>query len=311
MSGKIEKCALCGNVGELQNSHIIPAFVYKWLKNTSATGFLRAGDKINVRTQDGHKEKLLCSICEKLLNKYETEFANKIFHPFINSELDKQGSGRGIIKQFYYEEWLLKFLISVQWRLLFSVELTPNDVKNSLLIQKDNFINIWRDYLLGNRSDTGNSESYLIFMQSLAKAFGNFPKNINDKINHYILRTADGTIAYSRNKLAVYSKLGPIALFSCIQPAKLKDTRDLRIRKRGVIKLAQNLKNSEIANFIYIDRPNEVIPKWEMSDNQWQKIEDSFKSNPERVKDSLTIHAHNADLEIQRRKFSQYHSNEE
>ena len=32
---------LCGETKELQESHILPGFVYRWLKETSATGYLR------------------------------------------------------------------------------------------------------------------------------------------------------------------------------------------------------------------------------------------------------------------------------
>ena len=34
-------CALCGQQKDLRKSHIVPRFVGKWLKSTSATGFLR------------------------------------------------------------------------------------------------------------------------------------------------------------------------------------------------------------------------------------------------------------------------------
>jgi len=34
-------CSLCKQNKEIRRSHIIPRFVSKWLKTTSATGFLR------------------------------------------------------------------------------------------------------------------------------------------------------------------------------------------------------------------------------------------------------------------------------
>lgn len=45
-------CALCRDNTELKESHIIPKFVGKWLKRTSATGYLRNIDNINKRQQD-------------------------------------------------------------------------------------------------------------------------------------------------------------------------------------------------------------------------------------------------------------------
>jgi hypothetical protein len=65
----------------MQLSHANPAFVYKWLKETSATGSLRSGERPNLRAQDGHKAYWLCRKCEEALNAFETPFATKVFHP--------------------------------------------------------------------------------------------------------------------------------------------------------------------------------------------------------------------------------------
>jgi hypothetical protein len=75
-------CALCRKTSILIQSHIIPKFVYKWLKDNSATGYLRFGKNPNKRSQDGFKENMLCRNCEDIFNKWETEFATNIFHPF-------------------------------------------------------------------------------------------------------------------------------------------------------------------------------------------------------------------------------------
>jgi hypothetical protein len=40
-------CALCQDETNLKESHLIPKFVGKWLKRTSATGYLRDIDNIN------------------------------------------------------------------------------------------------------------------------------------------------------------------------------------------------------------------------------------------------------------------------
>ena len=74
-------CRLCGATKELQESHILPGFVFRWKKETSATGYLRFGQQPNLRVQDGVKLHLLCRDCEQRFNNWETEFANRIFHP--------------------------------------------------------------------------------------------------------------------------------------------------------------------------------------------------------------------------------------
>lgn len=38
----------------------------------------------------------------------------------------------------------------------------------------------------------------------------------------------------------------------------MKNVTDIKIGMRGRIKTAQHIKNSDIANFIFINRPNEV-----------------------------------------------------
>src|SRR3989338_2133962 len=70
-------CKLCGINDELQNSHIIPSFIYRWLKETSGTGFLRFGQTPNKRVQDGLKDYLLCSSCEGLFQKLYTKSADR------------------------------------------------------------------------------------------------------------------------------------------------------------------------------------------------------------------------------------------
>jgi hypothetical protein len=67
-----DQCRLCLKQSELENSHIIPSFLYRWLKETSGTGFLRFGRNPNRRVQDGLKEYWLCPTCEDLLGKWET-----------------------------------------------------------------------------------------------------------------------------------------------------------------------------------------------------------------------------------------------
>jgi len=77
----ISLCRLCRATKELQESHILPGFVFRWKKETSATGYLRFGQQPNLRVQDGVKLHLLCRECERRFNNWETEFANRIFTP--------------------------------------------------------------------------------------------------------------------------------------------------------------------------------------------------------------------------------------
>jgi hypothetical protein len=101
-------CALCKRNVPLVESHIIPKFVFRWKKETSATGFLRFSQTPNKRVQDGLKVPMLCIDCEGLFNGFETPFSKRLFYPYISD-----GGQR-----LPYDSWLLKFCVSVSWRIL-------------------------------------------------------------------------------------------------------------------------------------------------------------------------------------------------
>ena len=100
------QCLLCHETRELRRSHIIPKFVSDWQKASSATGYIRNAKAINVRFQDGDKERWLCDDCEGRLNVWETPTATHVFHP----------CNRRDPIPYEYGPWLLKFAISVSWR---------------------------------------------------------------------------------------------------------------------------------------------------------------------------------------------------
>ena len=97
--------ASTGAVKELQESHILPRFVFRWLKETSATGYLRSGQQPNLRVQDGLKLHLLCQDCKQRFNHWGTQFANEIFHPMTQGTAERASYGP-----------LLLFWVSVSWR---------------------------------------------------------------------------------------------------------------------------------------------------------------------------------------------------
>jgi len=46
-------CAFCGEHKDLKVSHVLPAFVFRWLRGRSGSGHLRDTDNPNRRVQDG------------------------------------------------------------------------------------------------------------------------------------------------------------------------------------------------------------------------------------------------------------------
>ena len=147
------RCGLCGKEKELQESHIIPSFVFKWLKDSSVTGHFRHGETINKRVQDGAKLYLLCWDCEQLFGKWEDIFAKEVFMPLHQNKPIKQ-----------YGTWLLKFSTSVSWRVLtfFKNHLDLNHFPDNLLKSVDNALKIWQEFLLDKRPHPECCEQHLL-----------------------------------------------------------------------------------------------------------------------------------------------------
>lgn len=66
----MNKCALCGNEAELELSHILPKFLFRYQKKSSPTGNIRSVVNPNRIVQDGEKLPFLCGGCEDLFSRY-------------------------------------------------------------------------------------------------------------------------------------------------------------------------------------------------------------------------------------------------
>lgn len=181
----VGQCALCGLTKELRESHIIPDFVGKWLKDTSATGYLRQAVNPNKRIQDIFKIHLLCNDCEVLFSKYEKAFSENIFSPFQKGE-----------KAFHYDEWFLKYIISISWRVgVLELNKQQSIIPLKLIEELRVAVDIWKDYLLGNRKNVGSYESHVFFLDILESVSPG--GKVLENMNWYFLRAIDATVAYS------------------------------------------------------------------------------------------------------------------
>lgn len=138
-------CKLCAQNEAVENSHIIPAFVYRAIKSDSPTKYFRNLHSPNKRLQDGDKEPLLCQVCEQRFSEAEQLFASRIFLPFHNNDIDN----------FIYQEWLHYFLVSLAWRtLICDLEgfIQDKDVPPEVVSIISDTEAVARDYLLGTSS---------------------------------------------------------------------------------------------------------------------------------------------------------------
>jgi hypothetical protein len=67
--------------------------------------------------------------------------------------------------------------------------------------------------------------------------------------------------------------MGPLVIMSSLIPNKLTRMNDTLIRKKGIIKTAQNLGNSFINQFLFVTRPNEALRQYIFSEKQQKIVE--------------------------------------
>jgi hypothetical protein len=278
-------CELCGTKAPLLQSHVIPSFVFKWLKKS---GHIRFGETPNRRAQDGIKQDWLCRGCEDLFNSFETPFAGQIFHPY-----DTEAATR-----VRYGEWMLKFCASVAWRSLLHLKqgghLTP--LTQRQLLSVDDALRTWSRFLRGEYKHTGAHEIHLLPLGEISESRGlKFPPNIN----RYLARTVDLNLGASESVCFVFSKLGPFAVFGFIElpyPDQWKGTKILQ--KGGVFAPGKYRLPIQLIDYLTdrATRSKAVMEK--LSVTQRQKVNQSIRADPERFLQSGIFKAMQRDVEM-------------
>ena len=212
------------------------------------------------------------------------------------------------IRPIPYNEWLLKFVVSVQWRVLtIHTRLeTPRLVSERIKYRFDEAMSValhnWAEYLLGNSATSGQERHYVIFLHNVAASMDDVPERLNDRINTYLLRTVDSTLAFSGNNLLLYAKLGPIVLITALRPYELKSMKDAQVKKRGSIGIGQNLRNTDVNEFIWVTRPNDAMSKVNVSEKQIRKMNADFERKLANSKHLHQIHALESDFQLRERR---------
>lgn len=223
----IQQCRLCDNEVTLENSHIVPKFIFKHLKKTSPTGFIREAKNPNKPIQDGIKLPFLCGDCEDIFSKWETMFANKIFYPYQNKES----------QEFEYEVWLTKYLASVSFRVLvYLYEETGLDYFSpGMLVYVDKAILNLKSYLLGKTEHPKEQRQLLLLLDFLGP---NSIRETPDNFNTYIGRAIDIDVLTTDHDSFIYVKY---LKFLHLCPIKLSTNtgwRTARINpKKGILKV--------------------------------------------------------------------------
>lgn len=148
-------CRLCGLNPAIENSHVIPAFVFRAIRSDSPTGFFRNPNHPNQRLQDGDKLALLCICCEQRFGEAERQFANGVFSEFHLNDQD----------QFRYGPWLHYFMTSLAWRtLILDLPGLIADAANppSALDRLVSASEMMRNYLLGAHNLAGSLRNHAL-----------------------------------------------------------------------------------------------------------------------------------------------------
>ena len=230
-------CKLCKKDRPLRNSHVIPAFVARWLRKTSATGNLRSSRQPNQLVQDTRKLPMLCHECEQRFGAWEAKFARCIFLP---RHAGTSAAGN-------YGPWLRLFLASIAWRVA-TVQIANHTQVGSNYNNAAQSLEHWRRFLL---DETTNFEEYtihLLFLNATTLTSESLPKYYN----HFLLRTTGYRLIVQPRVLAVLVKLPGMVVWLPILPRKPRGwvvarttARDWRIERwlqllRWLAKVARN-----------------------------------------------------------------------
>ena len=192
---------------QCEDSHIIPAFVIRWLKKTSATGFMRGTKDPNQRLQDGKKYPLLCEQCEDRISVFEGDFASEVFHPYTHS---KQVG-------LPYGESCLKFFVSLVWRALHHLWITDTDPAKPLQPEfqgaLDKPYHVWREFLLGQRPHPG---SFTVHVFPVDDVTGSTVQNTPSKASQYNTGAIDMDLVCCDSWGHVYVKIPYFLVFGTV-----------------------------------------------------------------------------------------------
>ncbi|MCQ2999772.1 hypothetical protein NLO98_08380 [Pseudomonas syringae] len=278
------ECKLCGAKGELRLSHFIPKFVGKWVKDTSATGYIRHNTSINKRSQDIAKDYWLCGACEGLFSDWEREFANKIFYPFVNDGRDTAN----------YTDWLAKFCASLSWRTLSYIRSLNEVDKHEWSSKEQKALDTLSDFVLGKVANLGIYEQHLFPLDAMESTNADVPKNIN----RYLLRTMQMDILSSDNgHLLIYTKIPKFIVLGIAGHPESKKMRSSRVAiNGGRIAPATYYWPEGFAQYLF-GKANEISDLYKSMDPaQHAAIDRAIKKAPDRAANSGTMDAFRHDL---------------
>jgi|CXWL01.1.fsa_nt_gi hypothetical protein len=268
------QCLLCAAESELQLSHVLPAFVFRWMRESSGNGYMRLGSSPNQRVQDGVKRYWLCTSCEGLLNCSETAFATKLFHPYTSGESTR----------IIYGEWLLRFCVSVSWRVLqfHKEETSLKRYESDAVARIAEAEATWKAFLLGQRPHPGHFEQHLVPFDAI-ESISNGGENLSPNLNRYLMRAVDMDLLKSETTNFAYAKLGRFVILGFIREDRPNRWQRTKVHvKTGRIEPCQYTMPRELFEYLNSRARHVAGLLSGVSRRQSEKIDQAFRSNVEK-----------------------------
>jgi len=284
----LRTCELCREVAQLRDSHVIPSFVYRWLKETSASGYLRTQNMPNKRTQQGWVREMLCPVCEQRLSGWEKQFAETVFLPTTE--------GRWPLSDTY-EPWLFDFAVSVSWRALRSMRSDGelDRLEPAALDEIDDALEVLRQFLLGRRFSTGRFEQHMLLGGLIAStSSASTPANMN----RYLTRAVDCVASCNPKTTFIYVNMCGILLLGFIEIFHRKQWKGTRLSPKGGRLSRQYSMPGDVELFLQRRARSVRGSLNEMSARQREKLEQYVLANPEVVARSGSFQAMARDVEL-------------
>lgn len=280
-------CRLCGTIKELQLSHILPAFVFRWLRESAGDGYLRSTIEPNKRVQDGVKEYWLCSSCEQRFGKSEKLFADRLFYPYVAASK----------KTFRYSEWLLYFCTSVSWRVLqfYMDEDRLKHLNAEELIHVTNAERMWRGYLLGNYKNTGAFQQHMLIGDQIASATG----ELAPSINRYLMRAIHLDFCQGNKCIFTYAKLCRFMIFGFIYEPDINLWKGTKVYATHGFVEPKTYKVPHALAQYWNDKASDASASLaSISDRQKERVNQAFRKNVDQYVGSDAFRAMKADVEM-------------
>lgn len=280
------QCRLCQKVSELQLSHVLPAFVFRWLRDSAGGGHLRGSDAPNRRVQDGEKHHWLCSTCEGVLSVSEGHFANRLFLPYTNDTSARVS----------YSPWLMHFCTSVSWRVLRAAlernefAAWPTEAVARLHVADA----AWREVLLGTQPHAGLQQQHMLPLDQIEHTTG---VGLVPNINRYLMRAVQMDLCTAGESIFTFAKLGRFIIIGFVHEPQMDRWKGTKIHANtGIIEPRKYVVPGILARYLNEKADKMADALRSMSDTQHTKVDKAFRDNVDQYIDSDAYDAMVADI---------------